>query len=332
MSPVENKDRYKAALIKWKKANNIPENATGPAEKPKFQPGENALDYAKRLAEWNIKRRLWDTAPKPEDFDLLDEHTEIRIDRVLRFGAHHTRLFDFFLLTELNDFQDFLIKQGIKYSCVKKENEGTEVNIDKTYDFVFSEKAARFNLTVSSSDNVHITGFHFYNESGYKSDTQRISTIAEIQDFFIRDKRVITKKVKQKNDSSDFTQEYITPFDVALVQDDHIYITTIKEYDKLQGHKRLPINKWVKWVTIISLISIAIYFGFLMIGSSSKQEAYPAEETDEIVYICTGPNATKYHVSPYCRWLGNCSGEIDKITAEEAQRQGRTACKGCLDD
>lgn len=47
------------------------------------------------------------------------------------------------------------------------------------------------------------------------------------------------------------------------------------------------------------------------------------------IYICTGLNAKKYHSSPECRWLENCSGEIKEITIEEAQRQGKTPWKGC---
>ncbi|UKK52167.1 hypothetical protein L6472_06185 [Prevotella sp. E13-17] len=66
-------ETYDEAMAEWKKANNIPENATGPMEKPQFRPGENALDFAKRLTEWRKSRSLWDTAPKAEAYERKAE-------------------------------------------------------------------------------------------------------------------------------------------------------------------------------------------------------------------------------------------------------------------
>jgi 5-bromo-4-chloroindolyl phosphate hydrolysis protein len=45
------------------------------------------------------------------------------------------------------------------------------------------------------------------------------------------------------------------------------------------------------------------------------------------VYICDSKNATKYHYSPTCRGLANCSYKIVKITLEEAKKRGKTLCK-----
>ena len=47
------------------------------------------------------------------------------------------------------------------------------------------------------------------------------------------------------------------------------------------------------------------------------------------VYVCTGSYATKYHSRSNCRGLGNCKGQIVKITEEQAQKQGRPPCKLC---
>ena len=52
-------------------------------------------------------------------------------------------------------------------------------------------------------------------------------------------------------------------------------------------------------------------------------------ENNGDVYICTGPNAKKYHTTPSSRWLENCSGEVKKASLSEAESQGKTPCRGC---
>lgn len=52
MDYTKRKEQYKAALIKWKAENNINWYARIP-EKPKFRQDEDALEYAKRLCEYN---------------------------------------------------------------------------------------------------------------------------------------------------------------------------------------------------------------------------------------------------------------------------------------
>ena len=46
----------------------------------------------------------------------------------------------------------------------------------------------------------------------------------------------------------------------------------------------------------------------------------PITERDA-VYICTSPNAKKYHSTPSCRWLENCSGDIEKVSLSDAEAQ-----------
>jgi hypothetical protein len=48
------------------------------------------------------------------------------------------------------------------------------------------------------------------------------------------------------------------------------------------------------------------------------------------VYVCSGKYATKYHRIADCRGLGNCKGEILKVSIKTAQADGRTACKICF--
>lgn len=47
------------------------------------------------------------------------------------------------------------------------------------------------------------------------------------------------------------------------------------------------------------------------------------------VYICTGQQSKRYHRSPYCRGLRNCSDEIEEVDVETAEEYDRTPCRIC---
>lgn len=47
------------------------------------------------------------------------------------------------------------------------------------------------------------------------------------------------------------------------------------------------------------------------------------------VYICTGSSSKCYHKTSSCRGLGNCGGNIVKITESSAIDKGRRKCKIC---
>lgn len=50
---------------------------------------------------------------------------------------------------------------------------------------------------------------------------------------------------------------------------------------------------------------------------------------EELVYICTGAYATKYHLFFECSGFNNCSGDIELITKSQAIKQGKKICKKC---
>jgi hypothetical protein len=58
--------------------------------------------------------------------------------------------------------------------------------------------------------------------------------------------------------------------------------------------------------------------------SSSKEQS-----KQEVVYVCTGGYATKYHRNKKCKGLDNCKGRIIEIPKSEAMKKGRTPCKLC---
>ncbi len=48
------------------------------------------------------------------------------------------------------------------------------------------------------------------------------------------------------------------------------------------------------------------------------------------VYVCTGPQAEKYHSKSDCGGLNKCSGDIKRITLSEAKKgPWKTPCKVC---
>lgn len=53
------------------------------------------------------------------------------------------------------------------------------------------------------------------------------------------------------------------------------------------------------------------------------------DKTEANVYICTGPQSKRYHKTSSCKGLSNCSGQIKKVTPEEAKKMNRTPCKIC---
>lgn len=63
--------QWEAAMKKWKERNGIGADETGPGEKPQFQPGEMALDFAKRLMRHKRQEALWRTAPKLKDYQQV---------------------------------------------------------------------------------------------------------------------------------------------------------------------------------------------------------------------------------------------------------------------
>ncbi len=56
---------------------------------------------------------------------------------------------------------------------------------------------------------------------------------------------------------------------------------------------------------------------------------YTAEQKDQIVYICTGPQAKVYHRTDKCKGLNKCSGSVNQVTIKKAQSMKRRACKIC---
>ena len=53
-------------------------------------------------------------------------------------------------------------------------------------------------------------------------------------------------------------------------------------------------------------------------GVEDKGDNSYNSDSDDVVYVCTGPSAECYHVDQDCRGLGNCSGEIEEMSVSSA--------------
>ena len=60
--------KWDADMKKWKERNAIPAGMDKAPDKPAWVQGEPVMDFAKRMADWNKQRSLWQTAPKLEDY------------------------------------------------------------------------------------------------------------------------------------------------------------------------------------------------------------------------------------------------------------------------
>lgn len=76
-----------------------------------------------------------------------------------------------------------------------------------------------------------------------------------------------------------------------------------------------------QFVILFILISAQLF------GTQSTAEHL--SKSENYVYICTGPKATKYHSTSSCRGLNKCSKDIIKVTQTYAEDKGRKKCKIC---
>ncbi len=188
----------------------------------------------------------------------------------------------------------------------------TPTNADKLYAFLtemFNKNHYTVELLHRNGNNILVSTFY--------NDSIRIS-ISKYKDFGIRGKDAVS----------------LSAFSPAPKNNPENVVKNATKKAS-QNHNNLKTLFFI--FTALVGMGLAFFFGRMTKVNSENQTnglySTDAKETNStekgVVYICTGLNARKYHSSPDCRWLENCSGEIKEITIEEAQRQGKTPCKGC---
>lgn len=139
-------NKWDADMKKWRERNAIAEGTDGPSEKPTYQRGESAIDYAKKLTQWNREKALWQTAPKLEDYrqkredkDLLEAAREneqrypnsplAKMRRVaaefqqIRRAMSQQKAYDKATVKAVTDFAQEFMKQGFGDNLSRGEME-----------------------------------------------------------------------------------------------------------------------------------------------------------------------------------------------------------------
>lgn len=92
---------------------------------------------------------------------------------------------------------------------------------------------------------------------------------------------------------------------------------------------------------IIFMINISPFSGETYKKRISERAQSPTETVEslgtetleavrgEFVFICTGSSAKTYHRIEDCRGLSRCSGDIEKVSLDEAEDMERRACRIC---
>lgn len=77
-----------------------------------------------------------------------------------------------------------------------------------------------------------------------------------------------------------------------------------------------------------AFLAVMVTAIFSSCGGRHKQKKYAIDEN--CVYVCSGPNAKRYHSVEDCMGLRNCSGEILELTVVDAEDYGLTPCRMCV--
>ena len=83
------------------------------------------------------------------------------------------------------------------------------------------------------------------------------------------------------------------------------------------------------YIKALSLIALFAFTPSMMGEAMPVRINVEASAGSTTVYICTGPNAEKYHKSSKCRGIRKCSCKIVSIDLSDAKKQGYKPCKIC---
>ena len=78
-----------------------------------------------------------------------------------------------------------------------------------------------------------------------------------------------------------------------------------------------------------------ILLSFITFTSSAHPDShhhtrkFAQVKTQTYVYICNSSKAYAYHCNLNCPGLKHCTHSISKITLQEAENMGRSACREC---
>ncbi len=108
--------------------------------------------------------------------------------------------------------------------------------------------------------------------------------------------------------------------------------------------QHIIVNIFFGCVELLILMNFAmkkflIFFALLIavicvVLSACKSEKRAKQERwgySENVFICSGVSAKRYHSTDDCSGLSRCRGEIQIMPVEEAEDEGKTPCRICVE-
>lgn len=82
---------------------------------------------------------------------------------------------------------------------------------------------------------------------------------------------------------------------------------------------------------ILLTIQISAFFSILFATAPQVQKTEQKKEVkkEQIVYVCKGKGAKKYHSTSRCKGLSNCKSGVAPVSIGKATNEGKTPCKIC---
>lgn len=79
-------------------------------------------------------------------------------------------------------------------------------------------------------------------------------------------------------------------------------------------------------------ILFALSMTLFVTSSCSRSHYQEKHEADpNCVYVCTGKSSKRYHSVEDCKGLSKCNSYIVEMTIKEAEDEGKTPCKMCVE-
>lgn len=83
----------------------------------------------------------------------------------------------------------------------------------------------------------------------------------------------------------------------------------------------------MKRILLFLFLTLSFFAGGTVV--STQNVVFVVDSKSSTVYICKGPNSKRYHNTPNCQGLRNCSTKIYEVSLVDAQSIGRTECGFC---
>lgn len=79
------------------------------------------------------------------------------------------------------------------------------------------------------------------------------------------------------------------------------------------------------------LLSVFVCYALMTTNTTASNGSGSPTDTQrsKTVYACMSKTAKRYHSTPKCKGLRNCSKSVKKMSVSDAENRGLTPCKIC---